>query len=420
MTVVSTLLTRAQETRANAWNELNGLREQIASEDGLGTADQRTEWDRLEKVIVDATLVIDDETRAIELERKLTSPVVDERLAGAQKVPGMDGEQTEERVRAYGNAFRNYARYGSDISAEDKAILKAGESRAQSDGTNSAGGYLVPQDFWVRITEVLKAYGGLQGVSNQITTSDGRLLPWPKNDDTSNTGAWLGENTQVSEVDLAFTQNNLLAYTATSNLVLVSLQLLQDSAFDLDSWLPKKLGQRLGRTLAAGYMNGTGTTQPTGLLPNVTLTVTGGTGVTGAFTYNNLVDTVHKIDPAYRDGGNARWIMGDAALAALLKITDSYGHPLWQPTIAVTSPDFLLGYPLTIDQAVPAPALSAKSVLFGNFESAYVVRTVEGGTMLRLTERYADYLQVGFFGFIRTDGKPDDLNAVAMFQGAAS
>jgi HK97 family phage major capsid protein len=55
--------------------------------------------------------------------------------------------------------------------------------------------------------------------------------------------------------------------------------------------------------------------------------------------------------------------------------------------------------------------LNAKSVLFGDFESAYVTRTVEGGTMMRLTERYADYLQVGFFAYERIDGQVQDTGA---------
>lgn len=417
------LLTRAIDTRAKAWNELNGLREDIAkSDDGIGTAEQRAEWDRIESVVLESTKVVDAEQRAIRTASALAAPVEDMRAVATQMPPGMnDGEQSEERALAYGKAFRTFLRHGvSAMSSEDRTVFAGGESRAQSEGTNSAGGYLVPTDYWVRITEVMKAYGGLQALSNQITTSDGRNLPWPKNDDTANTGAWLGENTQVSEVDIAFTQNQLQAWTASSNLVLVSLQLLQDDAFDLDSWIPKKLGQRLGRIVAAGLMGGSGSSQPLGLLAAVTKTVTGGTGAAGAFTYANLVDVQHKIDPAYRQGSNCAWIMSDSAVTTLLKITDSYGHPLWNPSIQQGSPDFLLGNKVVIDQAVTAPGLSARSVLFGDFESAYVTRTVTGGSMMRLTERYADYLQVGFFGFVRVDGQPDDLNAVAAFIGGAS
>ena len=405
---------------------MNDLRAVIAGNaDGLPTAEQSQEWDRIEADITRSTRAIDAEQRAVELEKRLTAPVEDRHLAGGQAA-GDPVSDSETRAAAYREAFTRYVRFGMDgLEGAQKRALMGGvdhELRAQSEGTTTAGGFLVPQDYWVRITEVLKAYGGLQGIANQITTSDGRVLPWPKNDDTANIGAWLGENTQVTEVDAAFTQNNLQAWTATSNLVLVSLQLLQDSAFDLDSWLPKKLGQRIGRVLASAFMNGSGASQPTGLIPNILAgnTITGSTGVTGAFTYNNLVDVQHKVDPAYRQMGNTRWVMSDNAVASLLKLTDNYGHPLWQPSISQASPDFLLGNPLTIDQAVPTVGLSNVSVLFGDFEAGYVVRTVQGGTMMRLTERYADFLQVGFFGFVRVDGKPDDVNAIAAFKGAAT
>jgi len=422
---LSILSQRALTERATAWDSLNGLRAAIG--DALPNAEQSAEWDRHEDVIMRATKLIEAEARAADIERALTAPIEDRTLSGAQNAPGAAGETDDAgRQTAYRDAFIKYTRFGlGEMSADEQRLLRTGhvvngETRALSEGTTTAGGYLVPQDYWVRITEVLKAYGGLQSVSNNITTSDGRILPWPKNDDTSNTGAWLAENVQVTALDAAFTQNNLSAYTASSNLILVSLELLQDSAFDLDSWIPKKLGQRLGRTLAAGFMNGTGTTQPTGLLPNLTLSITGGTGVSGAFTYNNLVDLQHKVDPAYRALGNCRWMMNDTTVASLLKITDNYGHPLWQPSISQASPDFLLGAPLQIDQAVAAVGLSGKSIMFGDFEAGYVVRTVQGGTMMRLTERYADYLQVGFFGFVRVDGKPDDTNAVAYFVGGAT
>ncbi len=429
----TTLLTRAISTRAEAWNKLNELREVISKTEGdsFGTAEQRAEWDRIEAVITEATDVIEREKRAIDAETRLRAIDEDPRLNGAQTLPpelGATGDEAKdaERAKQYGRAFRSFLRYGiSGVNPDERELLirgkSAAETRAQSDGTNSAGGYLVPQDYWVRITEVMKAYGGLANVCNSITTSDGRLLPWPKNDDTSNTGRWLAENTQVTETDATFTQLNLSAWTASSDLILCSLQLLQDSAFDLDSWIPQRLGVRLGRLLATAYVNGSGSSQPTGIAGAVTLTITGATGSGGAFTYANLVDLTHKIDPAYRNAGaGARFLMSDSAVQTLLKITDSYGHPLWQPTISQNAPDFLLGYPMTIDQAVPAVALSAQSVLFGNFQSAYAIRNVTGGTMMRLTERYADYLQVGFFGFIRTDGKPDDTNAVAGFVGGAS
>jgi HK97 family phage major capsid protein len=113
-------------------------------------------------------------------------------------------------------------------------------------------------------------------------------------------------------------------------------------------------------------------------------------------------------------------VLADSSLAVIRKLKDSMGHPLWQPAVTAGAPDLLLGKPITIDQAVPAMAASAKSVLFGDFHAGYVVRRVAGGHLMRLTERYADYLQVGFFGFGRFDGQPDDTHAVRAYVNSAT
>ena len=411
-----TLLSKAIDERAHVWNEMTSITD-IAERDGREiTAEEREKWDKMEARLSELSGDIERFQKQNELEGRFKT-INDETLDGART--SKTGNDSEERVT---QAFSNFLRRGlSDISAEDRAIMQARfERRAQSEGTTTAGGYLVPTGYWKRISEVLKAYGGLFGISNVIHTTSGQPLPWPNNDDTANVGAIIGENTQVAEVDLAVGQRILNAWTYTSNLVLVSLELLQDSAFDLDAWIPKKLGIRIGRAVANHLVNGTGTGQPTGILSSVATGTTGATGETTSIIYDDLVNLVHSVDPAYRAGGNCRFVMNDLSMAVIRKLKDNYGHPLWQPSITDKSPDLLLGYPLTIDQAMPVMAANAKSVLFGDFEAGMVVRQCLDIQMMRLTERYADYLQVGFFGFSRLDAHPDDPNAIKAFANSAT
>ncbi len=410
------LLKKAIEERANVWNEMTSVMD-VAERDARElTAEEREKWDKMEARLSELSSDIERFQKQNELEGRFKT-INDETLDGT-RTP-RTGNDSEERVT---QAFSNFLRRGlSDISAEDRAIMQARfERRAQSEGTTTAGGYLVPEGYWKRISEVMKAYGGLLGISNVIHTSSGQPLPWPNNDDTANVGSIIGENTQVTEVDLAVGQRILNAWTYTSNLVLVSLELLQDSAFDLDAWIPKKLGVRIGRAVANHLVNGTGTGQPTGILSSVATGTTGATGETTSIIYDDLVNLVHSVDPAYRAGGNCRFVMNDLSMAVIRKLKDNYGHPLWQPSITDKSPDLLLGYPLTIDQAMPVMAANAKSVLFGDFEAGMVVRQCLDIQMMRLTERYADYLQVGFFGFSRLDAHPDDPNAVKAFANSAT
>lgn len=410
-------LKRAREERARVWNEMTAIMDEVAKTDREMTVDERSTWDKADARIVELSADLERFEKQIELEG---------RFKEIEPTPGLDayghplkGSDDEARVT---RAFGNFLRHGiAELSAEDRSIMQARfEKRAQAEGTTTAGGYLVPEGYWKRISEVLKAYGGLLGLSNVIHTSTGNPLPWPNNDDTANIGSIIGENTQVTELDLAIGQRILNAWTYTSNLVLVSLQLLQDSAFDLDEWIPKKLGIRLGRAIANHLVNGTGTGQPTGILTSVVTGTTGATGETTSIIYDDLVNLQHSVDPAYRAGGNCRFVMNDSSLGVIRKLKDAYGHPLWQPTVSDGNPDMLLGHPLTIDQAMPSMAANAKSILFGDFAAGMVVRQSLDMQMMRLTERYADYLQVGFFGFMRLDARPDDPNAIKAFANSAT
>lgn len=399
-----TELRRLYEDRARIWDQMLAIT--AATERRDLTGEENRTWDRLDERLAELSAQID----------------AAERQADPFSVRAEQASITPEDRREL-RIFRDYLRFGTQgLEAEDRKFLakRRSETRAQSEGTTTAGGYLVPQGYWTRISEVLKQYGGLLGIANVITTATGNPLPWPNNDDTSNVGSVLGENTQVSEVDLTIGERILNAYTYTSNLVLISLQLMQDSAFDLDEWVPKKLGQRLGRGVAADLVNGNGSSKPIGLAYSPNVGVTGANGQTTSVIYDNLVDLEHSVDAAYRQLGNCRFLMNDLSVSVIRKLKDEYGHPLWQPSVAIGNPSTLLGYPVTVDNAVPEMGASAASIAFGDFELGYVVRQVLDMQVLRLEERYADYLQVGILGFLRIDGRPDDASAVKWYENSAT
>ncbi|MFQ6200705.1 phage major capsid protein, partial [Streptomyces sp. NPDC000405] len=115
-----------------------------------------------------------------------------------------------------------------------------------------------------------------------------------------------------------------------------------------------------------------------------------------------------------------RWGTSDSGLKVIRKLKDGQGRPLWEPSLQAGVPSTLLGAPVVIDNGIPAPAAGAASVGFGDLRAAYVARQVAGGQMMRLEERYADYLQVGFLGFLRFDGTPDDGAAFRVYKHPAS
>lgn len=328
----------------------------------------------------------------------------------------------------YRSAFDSYMRHGmTDIAPEQRQLLQAqfrnlapgAEQRALGTTSGSVGGYTVPEGFWAKVTETMKYYGGATVGAEEIATTAGNPLPWPTNDDTANVGYILGENTATTnEGDIAFGQKNLGAYTFVSGPGLVSLQLLQDSGIDIESFVARKMGERLGRIENTRFTTGTGSSQPQGYVYGASTGKT--TASATAITYDEIIDLEHSVDAAYRASGRCAYKCHDLIVAYLRKIRDDaggagVGRPLWQPSVQAGTPDTFNGYPLVInndmDSAVTA---TKKTIAFGDHQAHFVVRRVAGGQLMRLAERYAEYLQVGFIAYERADSLVQDASAVKL------
>lgn len=370
-----------------------------------------------------------------EIEAREKDEQVRARLEGTpQPEPKIEarGTQAPPGVTPYEVAFRSWLRGGRDnLDATQRRSLAQGavsvgaEQRALGVGTGAAGGFTVPQDFLRELIVRMKAFGAVRRVARVISTDSGADMPFPSMDDTANVGRILAENTALTQTDVAFTTKTLKAYMYSSDLVLVSYQLMQDSAFPVETELRDALGERLGRIMNQHFTTGTGTAQPQGIVTGATVGVTGATGTattygTAPVAYGNLISLIHSVDPAYRQSGRAQFMMSDASLAQFRTLADTTGRPLWQPSLQAGTPDNLLGYPVEINPDMPVPAAGAKSALFGDFAAGYIVRDVRSVQIVRLDERYADNLQVGFFGFARADGIVRDAHAYRAFVHSAT
>lgn len=408
------------DQRATAWDKAQEFQNRAASDAEL-SAEDRSAWDAALADVERLSADIEREERHARLSSVDYSQVID-----ATKDAEEERHGGPDKAEAYANAWRSWVREGAtELSSEERTVLRTGwvdgkELRAQGVATGAAGGYMVPAPFRAKLIEAQKFYSSMRDVAEVITTETGATLPWPTNDDTANVGAILAENSQVTEQDVTLGTNDIGAYMYTSKLVRVSLQLLNDNAFDLESWLAGVLGRRIGRAQNQHFTTGTGTAQPEGVQTNSVIGKTGTTGQTTSVTYDDLIDLIHSVDPAYRNSGRAQFMLNDTTLAAARKLKDSQNRPLWEPSIQVGVPDGLLGYGYTINQDMPVMAANAKSILFGDFYAGYLIRDVQDVQLLRLAERYADYLQVGFLAFARTDGTPQDTAAYKAYRNSAT
>lgn len=317
-----------------------------------------------------------------------------EQRAAAERI-GINPESKRMRLRLPAHAMRSTR--PDDVKKWEERALSTLTATSPEDGS-----YLIANELMDPLERALLDFGGIRQVATVRRTTTGANLPIPTSDDTSNEGALLAENTITVEKDTEFGQLVLGAYKFTSKKVLVSMELMQDSATDLAAFLGAALGERIGRIVNRYCTTGTGSSQPNGI---VTAATSSGIALAAKTpTYAELVAIEHTVDAAYRSG--AGWMFNDTMLAEIKKIVETTtGRPIWLPNMAGGAPDTILSYPYTINSHMDVASAtgSGKSILFGRL-SKYILRDVRDVMLLRLDELYAEYGQVAFLAFSRQDG----------------
>lgn len=370
-----------QEEQSEARNAIVQLRDTISAENRDFTTEERTAWD-------EANASYDSCKSRLDVFKR----------AEAVAVVASTHAEKQERQAFDLRTMEGGKEYHFPLSRQ--VPRSETEARAHSTTTDSEGGYLVPTDLLNEIEVALLAFGGVREVARVIRTESGNQLDLPTVNDTGNPGSIAAENGAVSETDITFGVKNLNAYKVSSDLVKIPFELLQDSDFNLAQLLGEILGERIARKAGALYTTGTGSSQPNGV---VTASATGVTAAgVAAITADEVISVFHSLGRAYRRNGT--WMFNDTTAQLLRKLKDSDNQYIWQPGLQAGQPDILLGRPVVINDDMASPAASAKSILFGDF-SRYWIRDVGGVRLRRLNERFADNDQIGFVGFLRTDGE---------------
>lgn len=328
-------------------------------------------------------------------------------LAAATPEERQVEDSEEARVRAF-------------LRGETRTLTVNGsEQRVQVKGTTTAGGFTVPTSFYDRLVEHMIEVSGIMSAGPTVLrTNSGENLQVPKTT-AHGTAAITAENAAISASDSTFGQVTLGAYKY-GRLVQVSRELVEDTAVDLLGYLARDCGRSLGNAFGAHAVTGTGSSQPSGVVTGSTLGVTGGAGVTGAFTADNLIDLFYAVISPYRSSPSCGWLMRDATIASMRKLKDNSNQYLWQPSIQVGAPETLLGKPVYTDPNVAAVGLGAKSVIFGDM-STYFVRMVNGVRFERSDDYAFNTDLVTFRAILRADGAlVDTTGAVKHFIGNAA
>ena len=299
-------------------------------------------------------------------------------------------QSKNDKKVSFENAFKNYLRKGPKMDTEDLQIL----NEALNTGTDSAGGYTVPEELANYIINRMKAFGGMRQAADVISTTTGVKMNFPTSDGTEEMGEIVAENAGVSELAPTFGIRDLEVFKYSSKYIAVSWELLQDSNVDIVRFIVNRLSERIARIQNNHFTVGTGTGQPKGMIT----AATGATAVT-AINFDSMMALIHSIDPAYRQG--AYFMANDAAILTMSTLKDTTGRPLWLPDIVGGTPGTFLGKRILLNQDMP----TANPVAYGDFKG-YTIRDVRNSIEMRRFDEwnFAQKGQIGFCQWMRSGG----------------
>lgn len=402
------------EKRKNLTEQAHALLERAASENRDLSGEEQAQFDKLGADITSLRAHVDRQVQMAADEEALAESM--RGFGGGDKADAPSGEAlVEQNVRSFlKGEKRELALFGKDGKPPTMA-----EMRALSKGTATAGGNTVPTTFYGRLLEhMILTASLLRANATILNTTSGETIQIPVT--TAHGGAALvAEAGTIPQSDPAFGQRALGAYKY-GVLIRVPRELIDDTAVDLLGYLARQAGRAVGNVFGTDLIVGNGTGKPLGITASTTLGVTGGTGVAGVPTFDNLIDLYYSVISPYRNSPDAAWLINDTTAGALRKLKDSSGRYLWEPSLIPGTPDTILGKAVYTDPNMAATGVNNKSVVFGDL-STYFVRLVNGIRFERSDEFAFDTDTTVFRCLIRGDGVLTDLTgAVKHYVGAAT
>ena len=391
-----------REKRAKLWNTMEGFLDTHRNDKGVLSAEDDATYSAMEQDLNDLSNEIRRIERRDAIEAELNKPV-GKPLTGMPEKPNAD-EKKGRASNAYKEDFGRHLRGKAPIH------------NVLSESTDADGGYLVPEEFERQVISGLDEANVIRSIAKVITTHHDRKIPVAVGHSAA---TWTAENAAFTESNPTFGQKQIDAFKLT-DLIRVSVELLQDSEFDLEEYIANEFSRAFGIAEEEAFCVGTGTNQPTGIF-----TANGGTvGVTAAsataITVDEVISLVYALKSPYRR--NAKFLMNDATVSLLRKLKDNNGAYLWQPSVQAGQPDKLLGYDLYTSPYVPTVASGALAIAFGDFQN-YWIGDRAGRTVQRLNELYATNGQIGYVATERVDGKvilPEGIQLLKMKAGSGS
>lgn len=377
-----------REKRAKAWEAAKAFLDSKRGNDGLLSSEDTAAYEKMEKDVVDLGKEIERLERQAVIDAELNKPTATPLTNQPNGNP--DGEEKKGRASdKYRRSFWNAMRQKNFYDVENALQV----------GTDSEGGYLVPDEFERTLVDALEEENFFRNIATVIQTSSGdRKIPVVA---SKGEAAWIDEEGAFPESDDTFGQVSIGAYKV-GTMIKVSDELLNDSAFNLEAYISKEFGRRIGSKEEEAFFVGNGTGKPAGILGATGGAANGTTTSTANISFDDVMDLFYAVKSPYRK--KSVWVLNDTTVKALRKLKDNNGNYIWQPSVQAGQPDMILNRPYHTSSYVPEVAAGKKVMAFGDF-SYYWIADRQGRSFKRLNELYAANGQVGFLASQRVDGR---------------
>jgi HK97 family phage major capsid protein len=311
---------------------------------------------------------------------------------------GMPRDQRELLLTADGEDIEGLQRKAQEIRAETKAFSIADDT---------LGGYFVlPEQVTNEIIKASVLYSPVRDLAKVQPTSLNTVeIPVRR---ATLTAGWVAETgTRAETTGQNYGKANIPTHEMYA-LVLFSRQLLADSFFNLEVELRDDISEQFGVLEGAAFVSGDGVGKPQGFLSNVTTNINTAAGST-AITYTDLVKTLMKLKPAYRNSPNCKWAMNQNVLSTVRQIVDGSQRPIFMPYMegmASKFPGTIMGYPYVEATDMPSAVSGTnRTVAVGDFMKAYRFIDRVQMAVQRLEELYATSGQIGLLINKRVGGQ---------------
>ena len=390
-------ITDLRQKRAALWEKTKKFLDNAKRENDMLSAEDVETYEKMESEIVALGKEIDILERQAEMEKRLNSPV---------NTPVLETPKTNGNTKT-GRASNEYKQAFWKLMKNNQLSYSVHDTLQI--GTDSDGGYLVPDEYETVLIDKLADENIMRGLTTIITSANGdKKIPVVA---SHGEAVWTDEGSEYTESDDEFGTVSLGAHKL-STIIKVSEELLNDSAFNLETYISSEFARRMGAAEELAFINGNGTGKPTGVLNTAEVGVT--SAASNAITTDEIIDLYHSLRTPYRK--NAVFMSSDSTIKPIRKLKDSNGQYLWQPGLQAGQPDTILNRPIHTSAYMPEIESGNKILLFGDL-SYYWVADRQGRSFQRLNELFAKSGQVGFRVCQRLDGKlilPESVKTVQM------